>query len=773
MNNTQKGMYIVLEGPAGVGKSTQIQLLASALQAAGLPVRMFREPDSQSHVTARALRNILVHDSQYPLNTRAEVLLYNAARALSLEVIIKARNKGVVCLVDRNYLTTLANQYYGRGNVPDYDTINDIIHFAVGDFEPDLTIVYDVPTDILIQRLSDRSTGKRLDTFDHGFLERVRAGYLLEAKQRNLPVVFATGEPKAVFQETWKLVLDAMKQPRRTLGETAAPPVAPPVESAAHVVPAVTPPNAPLLEKTARLTSITDVGRAYLDQVATDSTGPVYAFTGALDQVTVAAAMARLSRRGDDMRITLLDEFAGKAGQDAGLIHRVVTAYGDDSVQQLVGLHVVVENASNLLTKQIEWGRLAAYLEQSTRYIYYDQKDTNGRYKYYRPKTLSKNQLKRYHNTMDALFDNYSSVVRRLTEHLQHSDKTPKEERDGAWRAAIRAQACDAARSMLPVATMSTVGIFASGQALESMIMRLLAEDSKEAQECGQAILQQARKIAPAFLERADKPERGGATIAYRASTRKNVRTLAEQLLPQTQSGHFDAVTLTDYYPRNELDLLPHMLYEHSCLSEKELAAHVADLSYKDKIDILNAYIGERLNRRHRPGRALERAVYSWDIVCDYGIFRDLQRHRIVNDLSWQALTPRYGYEIPALIEQAGVAETFLDSFDRSLELHSYLQSAGKEVEAQYATLLGHKMRWKVTMNAREAFHFIELRTSPQGHPGYRKLVKQMYDRLAEAHPILSEAMIFVNRDEDPALTRLAAERYTQHKLQQLEPKEK
>jgi hypothetical protein len=181
--------------------------------------------------------------------------------------------------------------------------------------------------------------------------------------------------------------------------------------------------------------------------------------------------------------------------------------------------------------------------------------------------------------------------------------------------------------------------------------------------------------------------------------------------------------------------------------------------------------MGERLNRRHRPGRALEQAHYTWDLVCDYGIFRDLQRHRMVDDLEWQPLTPRYGYDIPALVDEADLSEQFEACFDLSAQLYSELQAAGYEYEAQYATLLGHKMRWTITYNAREAFHLHELRTSPQGHPGYRKLVQQMHEKLAEVHPMLAEAMIFVNQGEDPELTRLAAERATQYKLQQLDTK--
>jgi thymidylate synthase ThyX len=179
--------------------------------------------------------------------------------------------------------------------------------------------------------------------------------------------------------------------------------------------------------------------------------------------------------------------------------------------------------------------------------------------------------------------------------------------------------------------------------------------------------------------------------------------------------------------------------------------------------------MGERLNRRQKPGRALEKIHYSWDLICDYGIFRDLQRHRMVDDMQWQQLTPRYGYEVPKLVEEAGLSELFQECFDLSLALHSELVSKGYELEAQYATLMGHKMRWKVTYNAREAFHLHELRTTPQGHPGYRKLVLEMHEKLAEVHPLMAEAMLFVNQDEDPELTRLAAEKYTQFKLEQLD----
>ncbi len=784
------GRYIVLEGPEGVGKTTQLQELARRLRAAGLPVRELREPDSQSDLTARAIRQ-LTQDPRYPMNTRTEVLLYNAARSQSLQIIRQSVEQGLICLVDRNYLTTLALQYYGRGDVPDYNTINSIINFAVGGVEPDLCIVLDAPVSMLKERLKDRYNGERFDNLDEAFLERVRSGYLWEANQRHLPVVFANDSSEAVADKIWKLVSDSLANRaqstslavpatsvKQVLQNKQSAPHEPPmvIETSAATVEAVVSPAAPegpYVDKNKDgLYSVNEAGAAYLQQAVTSVDGDVYAFTDKLSPITIAAAMARLSRRADDMRITILDEFAGKEGKDGKLLERVITAYGDDSVQQLGGLHFVVENASNILTKKLEWGRLAAYLEQSTRYIYFDQKDKHGKYRYHVPEHFKPAVKKQYIEAMDSLFDLYSAMVHSLTSYVRTKSTVPEAERDVAWQGATRAQACDVVRAVLPTATKSTVGVYASGQALESLIMHLLSDDLPEARATGEDLLKQGRKIVPMFLQRADKPERGGAMVAYLANTRRHMAKLADKYLSETHApSDTEPVTLVDYWPKNEMLLTADMLYEHSGLPLEQLQTITSGWSYDQKAKVFKTYMGERLNRRHRPGRALEKAHYSWDLVCDYGIFRDLQRHRMVDDLTWQQLTPRYGYEIPKLIEDAGLSEQFEACFDLSLKLYSALQQAGYGLEAQYATLLGHRMRWKVTYNAREAFHLHELRTTPQGHPGYRKLVLQMHEKLAEVHPLIAESIKFVNQDENPELTRLAAERYTQFKLQQLDKK--
>ena len=764
----QKGKYIVLEGPGGTGKSSQILELSKRFQAAKLPFRIFREPDSQSDLTARAIRQ-LTQDPHYPMNTRTETLLYNAARSQSLQVIKTSIEEGINCIVDRSFLTTLAIQYYGRGDVDDYQKINQIIDFAVDGMYPDLCIVLDAPTKTLKERLNERDGGERFDHLDLAFLERVRSGYLWEAEQRKYPVVFTINTIEDVANEIWNLVAKTLAI-RDTKNENISEPTSI-KEIIKEKKEELTEQSneGELLTKIDGKMKITQEGKAFLDNILTDSSGDVYVFNDKISPITVAAAMARLSRRFDDLRVTLLDEFAGKMGKDNSLLRRIITAYGDDSVQQLAGIHLVVENASNLLTKKLEWGRLAAYLEQSTRYIFYDEKDENGNYRYIVPESLNGDLKAKYISFMDKIFDNYSVIVKKLTDHVRNNSKVPDEERDIAWKGATKAQACDAARNLLPVATLSTVGIYISGQSLESLIYHLWSDELPEANIKGDQILKEARKVIPMFLERADKPERGGAFVAYRAENMKNIKKLAKELLPETFSaGEYREVTLNNYFPKNELDLAADMLYSESDRSLEVIKNIVDELPYDKKIKIFNTYIGERLNRRHRPGRALEKAYYSYDIVCDFGIFRDLQRHRMVSDLDWQTLSPRFGYSVPELIEEAGLVDLFEDCFVLSLSLYSEMLADGKETEAQYATLMGHRMRWKITYNAREAMHFHELRTAPQGHPEYRRIVKIMHDELAKVHPILAESMKFVNKDEDPELTRLAAERYTQFKLKKL-----
>jgi len=774
-------LFIVVEGTDGSGKATQVDLLAKRLVEAGHKVALFDFPrynEPSSHFVKEYLNG--KYGSAESIGPYTGSMFYALDRYAASPSIRKALSDGCIVLANRFSGSNMAHQGTKFAHAEErrgfFIWLDNLEFQMLGVPRPTKSFVLRVPAETaqkLVDNKAKRSyTDKKRDIHEASLTHMQKSVEVYDDLCALFPKDFERvdcvrgGELMSVPQIhdlLWKSLQPMLpKVHKNQVGELVS--VAP---DSAQVTDTV----GPLVVKNEfGHYEVTLAGKTFLDAVVTNSESNVYTFTDKISPITIAAAMARLSRRADDMRITILDEFASAdAKKDEKLLQRVITAYGDDSVQQLVGQHIVVEGASNLLTKKLEWGRLAAYLEQSTRYIYFDQKDEKGKYKYYVPAYFAPAVAKKYVTTLDAIFELYSDMVHKLTDYVRSGSKVPKDEQDMAWQGATRAQACDAARAVLPVATKATVGVYASGQALENLIMSLLADDLPEARETGEKILVECRKVLGTFLERADKPDRGGATIAYRSNTRHKVAELAKSTLKQAHTGaKLDAVNLTDFYPKNELDIAADMLYEHTDKSLDDIREELAKLSISKKEAILTAYFGERLNRRHRPGRALEKVHYSWDLVCDYGIFRDLQRHRMVDDMEWQVLSPRLGFDSPELIEKAGLTEQFEKCFELSVDLYDYLQRKGLELEAQYATLLGHKMRWKVTYNAREAFHLHELRTTPQGHPGYRKLVLEMHQKLCEVHPMIGEAIKFVNKDEDPELTRLAAERYTQFKLSQI-----
>jgi thymidylate synthase ThyX len=314
-----------------------------------------------------------------------------------------------------------------------------------------------------------------------------------------------------------------------------------------------------------------------------------------------------------------------------------------------------------------------------------------------------------------------------------------------AHGAAAEAKARSILKMVLPVASAKTVGIYASAQAIEHMVSRLRAHPLTEVQELGKDILEIARTELEPFLRDADKSSGGAAEMIYRNTVHTNVKEIAAAHLQENYAAPPAPIQLTHVTPRNELDLVTDMLYEQSSLAYNDIKSAVMTWPYSRRLDVFEFYIGNRANRHITPGRALEKAAYTWDLLTSYSVFRDLQRHRIVSNLQRQQLTPRYGYDVPQVIEDAELSDTYEQCFDISLQLYSLLQKAGYTAEAQYATLSGHRVRWTVTYNAREAFHIHELRTSDQADPATRAVVEQMHAKLAEVHPLLAESMRFVS----------------------------
>jgi thymidylate synthase ThyX len=515
-----------------------------------------------------------------------------------------------------------------------------------------------------------------------------------------------------------------------------------------------------------------DVLRRYF----TNLDGPVFALVN-LPEVVKGALFARYSRSPKSLRRLFLDEFVGDldisgdhevdatVGVERAeeLYERVFFEYGDDSVAQLGGVHVACEQASNLLTKILEWGRLASYLEQSTRYIAYDSR-LGGRYRYHRDLEILTSPFgTRYVGDLDRMFDAYSTLVERVTEHVRRTVGRRRGDSEFVYRQATRAKALDAVRGVLPAASLSNVGIYASGQAYEQLLLRMRAHPLPEARDYAELILHELRKVIPSFLRRVDVPERGGAWSDYLATTREATAKLVAELVGDVESEHFEAepaeaVTLTDWDPEGEDKVLAAICYPHSDLPDSQLLERVRRLGADERTAILDAYVGERTNRRHKPGRAFERTGYRFDILSDYGAFRDLQRHRLLT-IEWQPLSPRHGYVRPELVDEAGGRRMFDEAMERSAALHDALVTSFPE-QAAYAVAMAYRVRYAMQLSAREAMHVIELRSSPQGHPSYRRIALDMHRQIAEraGHRAIAAAMRHVTLDA-PELERLEAER--------------
>jgi thymidylate synthase ThyX len=519
--------------------------------------------------------------------------------------------------------------------------------------------------------------------------------------------------------------------------------------------------------------SFTNSERARLRAHCTNLDRPVFALVD-LPETLKGALFARYSRYPGTLRRLLLDEFAGdlparsdpeirQRGQPSRadqLYDRIFLGYGDDSVAQLGGAHVACEFVSNVLTKVLQRPRLAAYLEQSTRYIAYDAPlpEPPGGYRYYREPELGP----AYRDAMDELFRIYSESIPRVLAWAAGEFPRAADEPAAAHARAIKAKALDLLRGLLPASSLSHMGIYASGQTYEQLILHLLAHPLPEARAYGTMILEEVQAVMPSFVARVERPGRGGEWIGYlqsraQAGARWAARLGLTEIDDQTQGP---SVRLT-HVDGDEDDLLTALLFESTAASEASIRGTVESLSDGERSALLSDLVGERSNRRHRPGRGFEALRYRFEIVSDYGAFRDLQRHRMLT-VQWQALTPDLGAGVPEQVQLAGVGEPYRRALETSRREYERLVGAGLAGAAPYALCLGYRLRFVLDLNAREAMQLIELRSGHEGHPSYRAVAHEMHAQIAAVHPAVAGAMTHVDTDTEPRLERILSEMRTQ-----------
>jgi thymidylate synthase ThyX len=515
--------------------------------------------------------------------------------------------------------------------------------------------------------------------------------------------------------------------------------------------------------------SFTEAERERLRPHFTNLDRPVFALVN-LPETVKAALFARYSRYPGTLRRLFLEEFAddlppagpgaeaGEGRRAAQLYERIFLGYGDDSVAQLGGAHLACEWVSNVLTKLLQRPRLGAYLEQSTRYIPYDgpmpgSDPAHPSYRYYRDAALGP----AYEQAMDELFGIYSGALPRVCAWAETQFSRTGNEPAAAHARAITAKALDLLRGLLPASSLSHMGIFATGQTYEQLILHLLAHPLPEARAYGQMILEELKLVIPSFLTRVERPDRGGQWTSFLAARERAGAGWAQRLgLEAADAPEGPSVTLlrTD---GDEDDLLAALLFEAGASSEEHIRGAIAALDDDARAALLADLAGERSNRRHRPGRGLEALRYRFEIVADYGAFRDLQRHRMLT-IQWQSLTPDLGADVPEQVDLAGCGEDYRRALEISAAEYGRLKDAGLATAAPYALCLGYRIRFILDLNAREAMQLIELRSGREGHPSYRAVAHEMHAQISAVHPAVGAMMTHVDRETEPRLERILSE---------------
>jgi thymidylate synthase ThyX len=305
-----------------------------------------------------------------------------------------------------------------------------------------------------------------------------------------------------------------------------------------------------------------------------------------------------------------------------------------------------------------------------------------------------------------------------------------------AYRATVRAHACDVLRSYLPAATLTNVGMYGVGQAFEYLISKLHSHELSEARELGQSIHGELDQLIPSFVKRAQPNE-------YLAGIAAAAKALAKKVAGSPPRKAAEPVKLLDYDTGAEEKIIAGILYSQSRHPLEQLRELAGKLSAEEKRRILDEFFRRRRHRRDKLSRGFENVYYTFDIIGNLGLYRDLHRHRILTQ-ERQDFTVVHGYDTPPEIEEGGFKTAFDNCMSQAATLYEEIYR-DFPAEAQYVVPFAYKIRWYMKMNLREALHLVELRTMPQGHPDYRFIGQEIWRKIQEVHPALAESGKFID----------------------------
>jgi thymidylate synthase ThyX len=523
-----------------------------------------------------------------------------------------------------------------------------------------------------------------------------------------------------------------------------------------------------------------------LSQYVSHTSSNVFALTN-LPEVIKGALFSRYSRSNLGLRSLLLKEFilneetgfdgivgtqnlAVGAGQTAAIkkaqnfYDRILDGYGDDSIGELGGTHLALENISILAAKEVEDCRIGGSpLEKSTRYVYFDQKH-KGEYLFYREPTLMTSAFRDlYVKTCTSLFETYSRLIPHMTTYME--SKFPKAEgiSQGAYQAALRAKVLDCLRGLLPCSTLTNMGVFGNGRFFETLIQKLNAHSLLEMQELGKKSFQELSKVIPSFIRRAEADHRYQKSFSqYLEKLSDTVKKSSRKWLAPGQN-HEEAYVKLVHFDHDGVDkMIAAFLFAKGDSSLDEIKKVIKELSSEDKNTFIESIGSLRENRRHKSPRALEHFEMTFEIVADYGVFRDLQRHRTLTQ-ERQLLTCDLGYYIPEEILGTEVEHDYREAMQQAKDAYDLMAVEFPE-EAQYAVPMGYNVRWYFHINLRALQWMTELRSQPQGHPTYRLVAQEMVKQLLDVRKELEPLFKFVDF-EGYSLGRLNQEIRNEQKM--------
>ncbi|QLH11827.1 thymidylate synthase [Nitrosarchaeum sp. AC2] len=506
-------------------------------------------------------------------------------------------------------------------------------------------------------------------------------------------------------------------------------------------------------------------------------------------QVDRGALMSRYSRTDKNMRRIFLDEFLQNENRGEEFYNRVLLEYGDDSVAELGEAQIAIEGLSNIAVKKIEDRRIGlSYLEKSSRYVAWNKK-INGEYRFYKDSQLMNSRFADlYLETCNFSFDMYSNNIEPMIKYIREKypieKYTFKDSKDGKEKAfsklkeekdiksanmiyngSTKAKALDILRGLLPASTLTNVGITGNGRAFEYLLTVLGASELEEEQNLASTIKKELDVTIKAFVKRADD-KYGKAFQTYLQELKKASKSIAKGIKPKIISGV--KTQLVDYeLEKTAIDkIITSIIYEQSpSTSYLNIMQQVKKLPQTKKIKIIESFAKLRKNRRHRPSRAFESVYYTFDLLNNFGMFRDFHRHRALT-LERQLLTTDHGYNTPNEIKVLGIEKDYHECMNKTRYTFDKIRKKYPE-QGQYVVNFAYNYPYFMKFNLREACHLIELRTVPQGHIDYRQVAQQMFKEINKVHPNLSKIMRFVDLKEYD-LERFESEKRTEEKRKKL-----